>query len=107
MQINLSGHHFEVTPALREYVESKFSRIERHFDHLTKVHIVLSIEKQRHRAEANVHVAGADLHANVTHEDMYAAVDLMMDKLDSQVRKHKEKKADHHRREGGRKAQHP
>ena len=107
MQINLSGHHFEVTPALREYVETKFSRIERHFDQLTKIQVVLSVEQRRHRAESNIHVTGADLHADVTHDDMYAAIDLMMDKLDGQVRKHKEKITDHHRREGGLKAQQP
>ena len=105
MQINLSGQHFEITRALKNHITTKFERVERHFDRLTKVHIVLSIEKQRQKAEANIHVAGADLHAEHTGEDMYAAIDAMMGKLDSQIRKHKDKLSEHHRSEGDKKAQ--
>ncbi len=105
MQINLSGHHVDVTPALRGYVASKFERLERHFDHLTNVHVVLTVEKLRQKAEATVHVAGNDLFANVVHEDMYAAIDELIDKLDRQIRKHKEKLTDHHRADGGLKNQ--
>jgi putative sigma-54 modulation protein len=97
MQINLTGNHVDITPALREYVQAKFARIERHFDHVTDIHVILSVEKQRNKAEATVHVTGASLHADAEHEDMYAALDLMADKLDRQVKKHKEKLTDHHR----------
>ena len=97
MQINLTGNHVDITPALREYVQAKFALIERHFDHVTDIHVILSVEKQRNKAEATVHVTGASLHADAEHEDMYAALDLMADKLDRQVKKHKEKLTDHHR----------
>lgn len=99
MRINLTGNHLEVTPALREYVRDKFARVERHFDHATAIHIILAVEKQRHKAEAELHVSGANLFADAEHDDMYAAIDLMMDKLDRQVKKHKEKLTDHHRGE--------
>jgi len=97
MQINLSGHHVEVTPALRDYVNSKLERLERHFDSVTNVHVVLSVEKQRQRAEATIHVSRANLFADAEHEDMYAAIDALTDKLDRQIKKHKEKLTDHHR----------
>jgi len=102
MRINLTGNHLEVTPALREYVQDKFARVERHFDHVTAIHIILAVEKQRHKAEAELHVSGANLYADAEHDDMYAAIDLMMDKLDRQVKRHKEKLTDHHRREARR-----
>ena len=105
MQPNISGHHCDLTPALREYVNNKFSRLERHFEHVTDSHVVLTVEKQRQKAEATLFLAGARIYAESEHEDMYAAIDLMVDKLDSQVRKHKEKLTDHHRAEGGLKAQ--
>jgi putative sigma-54 modulation protein len=105
MQVNLSGHHMEITEALRDYVNAKFERIIRHFDHLTNVHVVLSVEKQRQKAEATIHVAGADIYADQESEDMYAAIDLLVDKLDRQVCRVKEKRADHHRSEGGLKTQ--
>ena len=97
MQLNLDGHHVEITPALREYVETKLKKIERHFDHLTGVHVVLNVEKQRQAAEATLNLTGAQIFANAEHEDMYAAIDLMISKLDAQVRKHKGKITDHHR----------
>lgn len=96
MQINLTGHHIEITPALREYVNSKLSRLERHFEHLTDIHCILTVEKLRHRAEATVNLKGATLFANATEEDMYKSIDMMLDKLDRQVRRHKEKVTDHH-----------
>ncbi len=105
MQINLSGHHVEITDSLRNYVNTKFERIERHFDQMTHVHVVLAVENKRQKAEVNVHVANADLHAEAVNEDMYAAIDALTDKLDRQIRKHKEKLKDHHRAEGGLKAQ--
>lgn len=101
MQVNLSGHHVEITSALREYINHKFERIERHFDHMTNIHVVLSVEKQRQKAEATIHVAGADIFADEESADMYAAIDVLVDKLDRQVCRVKERRTDHHRAEGG------
>ena len=95
MQISLTGHHIDITEALRNYVDSKFERLERHFDHVTNVHVILSVEKVRQKAEATVHVNGADIFADSTEEDMYAAIDGLVDKLDRQVKKHKEKITNH------------
>ncbi len=91
MQLNITGHHVEVTPAMNDYVTSKMEKLERHFDNVTNVHVVLGVEKLRQKAEANLHVSGADLFAECTDEDMYAAIDGLIDKLDRQVIKHKEK----------------
>lgn len=91
MQINLTGHHVEVTDALRDYVISKFERLERHFDHISNVHVILNVEKLAQIAEATLHVNGGEIFANAEHEDMYAAIDALVDKLDRQVKKHKEK----------------
>ncbi len=91
MQLNITGHHVEVTPAMNEYVTSKMEKLERHFDNVTNVHVILGVEKLRQKAEANLHVSGADLFAECTDEDMYAAIDGLIDKLDRQVIKHKEK----------------
>ncbi len=101
MHINLTGHHLELTEPLRNYVNEKFSKLERHFDHVTKLHVILSVEKHRHTAEATMHVAGGngDLFANASHDDMYAAIDALTNKLDRQVLRHKEKLTDHHKRE--------
>ncbi len=99
MQLNLTGHHVELTPALRDYVDSKFERLERHFDNVFDVHVVLNVEKLRHTAEATVHVNGDNLFADAVDEDMYAAIDGLIDKLDRQVKKHKEKLQDHHQRD--------
>ena len=95
MQINLSGHHLDITPALRTHVATKLKRIERHFDHVITAHIVLSVEKERKKAEATIHIKGGNLFADAEQVDMYAAIDSMIDKLDRQVRKHKEKLSDH------------
>lgn len=103
MQLNLTGHHVEITPPLRDYVSTKMERLERHFDHVTNVHVILSVEKLRQKAEATLHVTGNDLFANAEDEDMYAAIDALTDKLDRQIKKHKEKVTDHHQREGSRK----
>ena len=100
MQINISGHHVELTAALQDFIKSKMKRIERHFDHVMDVHVVLGAQRQLHTVEATVHVAGNNLHAESEHTDMYAAIDLLMDKLDRQVRKHKEKLHDPHARDG-------
>ena len=104
MQLNLSGHHVDVTPALKGYVEKKMERIVRHFDHVIDVHCVLTVEKLRQKAEATLRVSGNAIHADATEEDMYAAIDLLADKLDRSVVKHKEKQRDHHASEGRRAA---
>src|SRR5215470_19480315 len=96
MQLSVTGHHVEVTAALRGYVEKKLERIVRHFDHVIDVHCVLTVEKLRQKAEATVHVSGCDIHADATEPDMYAAIDALSDKLDRCVMKHKEKRRDHH-----------
>jgi putative sigma-54 modulation protein len=107
MQINLTGHHVDITDPLRNYVDEKFERLERHFDHVTDVHVVLSVEKLRHTAEATVLISGGKLFADSTEEDMYAAIDGLTDKLDRQIKKHKEKIKDHHRSEGATKKHSP
>ncbi|MBS0364488.1 MAG: ribosome-associated translation inhibitor RaiA [Proteobacteria bacterium] len=96
MQLNVTGHHVDVTPALRGYIEKKLERIGRHFDQVIDVHCVLTVEKLRQKAEATLHVSGNSIHADATQEDMYAAIDLLTDKLDRRVKKHKEKRGDHH-----------
>ena len=91
MQINISGHHVEVTESLKDYVADKMQKLERHTDDITSIQATLSVEKNRQKAEAKIHVKGADLFAIAESEDMYAAIDMMTDKLDRQVLKHKEK----------------
>jgi putative sigma-54 modulation protein len=101
MNLTISGHHLEVTPALRSYVTSKIDRISRHFDQVVDVKVLLTVEKQkekerRQRAECNIHVKGNDLFAESAHADLYAAVDELVDKLDRQVGRYKTKLQDHH-----------
>lgn len=95
MTMNITGHHVEVTPALREHVRQKLERPIRHFDHVTSVHVILSVEKLQQKAEVTLHVKGKDIYADAVDADLYAAIDLMADKLDRQVLKHKEKVTDH------------
>lgn len=99
MQLSVTGHHVEVTAALRSYVEKKLDRIVRHFDHVIDTHCVLTVEKLLHKAEATVRVRGESLHALASEGDMYAAIDALADKLERRVRKHKEKLTDHHAQE--------
>ena len=94
MQLNITGHHVELTESLKEYVSSKLERLERHFDHISNVQVTLSVQKVRQIAEATLHISGADIHATAEQEDMYAAIDLLVDKLDRQILKHKEKNVD-------------
>jgi len=96
MQLTLTGHHVDITPPLKSYVEKKLDRIVRHFDQVIDVHCVLTIEKLSHKAEATLHVRGSNIHADADESDMYAAVDVLTDKLDRLVKKHKEKRSDHH-----------
>lgn len=98
MNLNITGHHIDMTEPLHNYVASKMERVERHFDHVIDAEVVLKVEKLRHQAMVTMQVRGATLHAEATKEDMYAAIDGMVDKLDRQTLKHKEKEKDHHGR---------
>jgi len=95
MQINLTGHHVEVTSSLREYVDTKFAKLERHFDHINNVHVVLTVEKLDQKAEATIHLKGSELHASAVNADMYTSIDTLVDKLDRQVLKYKGKITQH------------
>ncbi len=103
MQLTVSGHHVDLTEAMQNYVENKMERLERHFDQVTTVNVILTVEKMRQKAEATIHITGTDVFANAEDENMYAAIDMLVDKLDRQIKKHKEKRADHHRAEGAEK----
>jgi putative sigma-54 modulation protein len=101
MNLTISGHHLEVTPALREYVLTKLDRVTRHFDQVVDISVLLSIEKlkekeRRQKAEVTLHVKGRDIFIEQSHEDLYAAIDQLMDKLDRQVCRHKDRLQDHH-----------
>jgi putative sigma-54 modulation protein len=91
MNLSVSGHHLEVTPAIRSYVQTKLERITRHFDHVIDAHVILSVHKLRQKAEVTLHVRGKDLHCACEETDLYAAIDLLVDKLDRQVLKYKGK----------------
>ena len=95
MNLNITGRHVEVTPAIREYVTSKLDRVIRHFDNVTSVGVILSVEKLKQKAEVTMHVPGKDLHVEESGDDLYAAIDAMFDKLDRQVQKYKQKMMDH------------
>ena len=95
MQIQLSGHHVDITPALRQFVSDKLERVERHFEQVGTVHVILSVEKMRHKAEATIHLNRGTVFADAEADDMYAAIDALVDKLDRQVKKQKEKNKDH------------
>jgi putative sigma-54 modulation protein len=96
MQLSVTGHHIEITDSLRNYVATKLAKLERHFDQMTDIHCVLTVEKLEHKAEATIQVGGGTLHAEQIEPNMYAAIDILVDKLDRQVKKHKEKLTDHH-----------
>jgi putative sigma-54 modulation protein len=95
MNLQLTGHHVDITPALRGYVRDKLERVTRHFDHVIDVNVVLTVDKLQQKVEATVHVRGKDLHASSIEPDMYAAIDMLADKLDRQIVKHKEKLTGH------------
>jgi len=95
MQLTISGHHIDVTEALKEYVTNKISRLEKHHDRITNTHVILTVEKLQQKAEATLHISGADLYADSESEDLYAAIDSLTDKLDRQLIKHKEKHRNH------------
>ena len=101
MNLTISGHHLEVTPALREYVLNKLDRVTRHFDQVVDVNVLLMVEKQkekerRQKAEVTLHAKGKDIFVETAHEDLYAAIDQLMDKLDRQVVRHKDRLQNHH-----------
>lgn len=99
MNLKISGHHIEVTPAIREYVDGKLERVTRHFDNVIDVVVILSVEKLKQKAEVTVHLSGKDVYVEAIDEDLYAAVDILVDKLERQVQKYKQKLQDHHRGE--------
>jgi putative sigma-54 modulation protein len=100
MQVSVTGHHVEVTDSMRSYVEKKMERILRHFDHVIDVHCTLTVEKMQQKAEAHLKVRGKDIHAFAVDGNMYAAIDMLTDKLDRLVKKRKEQITDHHATEG-------
>ncbi len=95
MNLNITGHHIEVTPAIPDYVTGKLDRVIRHFDNVTSVHVVLSVQKLQQKAEVTLHVKGKDIFADSQDADLYAAIDILADKLDRQVLKYKEKQNGH------------
>ena len=101
MNLTISGHHLEITPAMRSYVTTKLDRISRHFDQVVDIKVLLTVDKikekdHRQKAECNIHVKGKDIFAESTHADLYAAVDDLADKLDRQVLRYKDKTQEHH-----------
>lgn len=95
MQINISGHHLEVTDSLRDYVNNKLERLNNHHDRITSTNVILSVDKLVQKAEATLHVSGKDIFADANDADLYAAIDALTDKLDRQLIKHKEKMRSH------------
>ena len=96
MNLQISGHHLEITPAIHDYVTGKLERVTRHFDNVIDVNVILSVDKLKQKAEVTVHLSGKDVFVESTDEDLYAAIDSLADKLDRQVLKHKEKITEHH-----------
>lgn len=95
MQINISGHHVDVTDAIKDYIEGKMNKLIRHFDQITSINVIVSVEKLVQKSEATIHVSGNDMFADAEHEDLYTAIDQMTEKLDRQLIKHKEKLRSH------------
>ena len=95
MNLNITGHHIEVTPAIHDYVYAKLDRVIRHFDYVTSAHVILSVDKLYQKAEVTLHVKGKDIFADSIESDLYAAIDTLADKLDRQVLKYKEKNSNH------------
>lgn len=98
MQLKVSGHHLELTDSLRHYVSIKLKKLERHFESINNMNVILSVEKQRQKAESTIHVSGGEIYAAAEHGDLYAAIDRMADKLDRQLIKKKEKNQDYNHR---------
>jgi len=100
MNLQISGHHLEITPAIHDYVTGKLERVTRHFDNVIDVNVILSVDKLKQKAEVTVHLSGKDVYVEEIDEDLYAAVDALVDKLDRQIQKHKQRVQDHHRGKG-------
>ena len=100
MNLQISGHHLEITPAIHDYVTGKLERVTRHFDNVIDVNVILSVDKLKQKAEVTVHLSGKDVYVEVIDEDLYAAIDALVDKLDRQIQKHKQRVQDHHRGKG-------
>ena len=100
MNLQISGHHVEITESLRSYVLQKMERIKRHFEHVIDAHVVLDVQKFRHKAEITLNIPGQSLHAEAEASDMYASIDKMVDRLDRQISKQSGKMHDHHAKEG-------
>ena len=96
MNLHITGHHLDITPAIRDYVNAKLDRINRHFDHVIDMDVVMTVEKLDQKVEVNVHLSGKDIHVEANDADMYAAIDRLTDKLDRQILKHKERFAPRH-----------
>jgi putative sigma-54 modulation protein len=99
MNLQMTGHQLDISPALRSYVTEKLARVTRHFDQVMDVNVILSVVKLEQKVEASVHVSGRDFFVESVNEDMYAAIDLLADKLDRQILRHKEKNSNHHNQE--------
>ncbi len=97
MNLQITGHHLEVTPAIHDYATGKLERVTRHFDNVIDVYVILSVDKLKQKAEVTVHLSGKDVHVEAVEEDLYAAIDVLADKLDRQIQKHKQILQDHHR----------
>lgn len=95
MNLHITGHHVQITPAIRDYISLKMERVTKHFDHVIDVNVIMSVAKLRQKVEATVHVRGRDIHCESIEEDMYAAIDTLIDKLDRTILKHKEKNLGH------------
>ena len=95
MQLNISGHHLDITPALKQHTNQKLSKIKHHFDQVMNINMILEVQKDVQTAEATIHVSGADLFAKAKSDDMYASIDKLINKLDSQILRHKEKLHSH------------
>jgi putative sigma-54 modulation protein len=95
MNLSITGRHLEVTPAINEYVKTKLARVARHFDNVIDTQVMLSIERLKHTAEVTMHLRGKDIHCEASDENLYAAIDLLADKIDRQVIKYKDKVQDH------------
>ena len=95
MNLQISGHHLEITPAIHAYVTGKLERVTRHFDNVIDVNVILSVEKLKQKAEVTVHLSGKDVYVEAIEDDLYAAIDSLSDKLDRQVQKYKQKQSEH------------
>ncbi|MEL0270620.1 MAG: ribosome-associated translation inhibitor RaiA [Gammaproteobacteria bacterium] len=95
MQLNISGHHLDITEAIKEHTLEKLAKIKHHFDQVINVNMILEVEKDTQKAEATIHVSGADLFAKAESNDMYVSIDQLVNKLDTQIKKHKEKLQNH------------